>query len=565
MIPAADIHARLASTWPQILVQLGIPEAVLRNKHGPCPACGGSDRFRFDNDRAQGNYICGQCGAGDGFTLLERVHGWTFAETRQRVIEAAGLTGAGSASAPVRTPVPVHPSRASRKAPPPERVHRLRRNCCAIERCADAVEYLGSRGLWPLPPSCPLKACTTAEYWQEGERIGRFSALVADVVDLAGELVTCHVTYLRDGRKLIEHEPRKILSPLTDRIGCAVRLMPATDVLGIAEGIETALSAAALDAVPVWAALSAALLSRFEPPPGVTTLRVYADRDEAGLSAAQRLQERLQGRLRVEIRIPSAPAKDWSDVLTTDNRAVPAAKDLPMSNVIALRSPLPDTSDVPLPQRYEAARTALAECDRIDECQDWADKMAALKVYARQAEDKTLLDMATRIHARAVRRQGELLNQYPPARPEDNLVQHRGAAADPSVNSTTCAPVTRTQAATEAGLSERQRKTAQRVARMPAAAFESQVEGPRPPSVTQLAHQGTAPAVRRDDERPPATRVEYETPTACEVIERFVFFCGQNEPSTLARACSAKDAATIRHCISKLDRWLDRVLTNLPE
>jgi hypothetical protein len=41
-----------------------------------------------------------------------------------------------------------------------------------------------------------------------------------------------------------------------------------------------------------------------------------ADRDEAGLTAAL---ERLQGRLRVKIRIPSAPAKDWNDVLIARN------------------------------------------------------------------------------------------------------------------------------------------------------------------------------------------------------------------------------------------------------
>jgi putative DNA primase/helicase len=63
--------------------------------------------------------------------------------------------------------------------------------------------------------------------------------------------------------------------------------MPATDVLGLAEGIETALSAAVLDGIPVWAATNAGMLTRFEPPPGVTTLRVYGDRDNAGGGDAQ--------------------------------------------------------------------------------------------------------------------------------------------------------------------------------------------------------------------------------------------------------------------------------------
>lgn len=319
MIRADEIHARLGSSWPQILVQLGIPEASLRNKHGPCPACGGKDRFRFDNKRDRGTYICGQCGAGDGFGLLERVHGWTFAEARNAVIEAAGLEGGSRSGSPVCTFVPTHIPDIRSPAMPPDRVMRLRRDRCAIENCEDAITYLASRGLWPLPQGCTLKAHATVEYWHEDRRVGRYPAIVADVVDVAGELVTVHTTYLQGGKKLEGYEPRKILSPMTGRDGCAVRLMPATDVLGIAEGIETALSASALNGIPVWAALNTSLLARFEPPPGVTTLRVYGDRDEAGLSAALRLLERLQGRVRVEIRTPVAPAKDWNDVLMSRN------------------------------------------------------------------------------------------------------------------------------------------------------------------------------------------------------------------------------------------------------
>jgi len=139
---------------------------------------------------------------------------------------------------------------------------------------------------------------------------------VADIRDVNGDLVTCHVTYLKQGKKLTDNEPRKIISPMTGRIGCAVQLMPITDkVVGIAEGIETALSAAILDSVPVWAALNTSLLARFEPGADVERLRIYADRDEPGLTAACRLMERLQGRVALEILIPSSPAKDWNDVL----------------------------------------------------------------------------------------------------------------------------------------------------------------------------------------------------------------------------------------------------------
>lgn len=312
MISAADIHARV--DWPAVLMQVGIPEKALSNKHGPCPGCGGKDCFRFDHARrGNGSFYCNKFGSGDGFKLLEHVYGWNFVEARKRVMEAAGL--AENTPRPIAAPTPRAPPTVA-IATPSERVRRLRRERCAIENCDDAVDYLASRHLWPLPPACALSAHASLEYWEDGQRIGRYPSLVADVVDVAGELVTAHVTYLQGGKKLATHEPRKLLSGLSGRAGCAVRLMPAGETLGIAEGIETALSLSMLEGIPAWAAINTSLLTKFEPPPGVTRLVIGVDRDEAGLTAALKLLERLQGRVRVDVRIPTAPAKDWSDSLT---------------------------------------------------------------------------------------------------------------------------------------------------------------------------------------------------------------------------------------------------------
>ena len=146
--------------------------------------------------------------------------------------------------------------------------------------------------------------------------------MLADVRDRNGDLATVHVTYLDGGQKLASQESRKMLSPLTERVGCAVRLMPSTEVLGIAEGIETALSAALIDGIPVWAALNAGLLAKFDPPSEVTRLVIYADADVAGLTAACRLMERLQGRIALEVRMPSPPSKDWNDALLLTRRLI---------------------------------------------------------------------------------------------------------------------------------------------------------------------------------------------------------------------------------------------------
>lgn len=51
----------------------------------------------------------------------------------------------------------------------------------------------------------------------------------------------------------------------------------------------------------------------------------------------------------------------------------------------------------------------------------------------------------------------------------------------------------RKQAASDAGMSHRQMHTALRVANVPSANFDNQVESDDPPTIPKLAHQGTKP------------------------------------------------------------------------
>jgi putative DNA primase/helicase len=326
-LDAAAIHAALAGRWRDILVALGIAPEYLRNRHGPCPRCGGTDRFRFDDRGGRGTWICNHCGAGDGFKLVLLVHGVGFAEARRMVIGAAGLRDEdprhwSSASRPNTAP-PTAPVIAT----PSARVRRLLSSSCRPGDVPAVVEYLGSRSLWPLPSGCTLRAHVAADYAQPAaepdampEHVGRFPAILARVVDVNDELVTVHATYLADGRKLDATRPglvpRKLLTKLTGRRGCVVRLMPLDgDTLGIAEGLETALAAHVLHGVPVWAALNTSVLAKFKPPPGVHHVIIFADRDVGGLEAALALTAELEGLASVETRTPRAPTNDWADVL----------------------------------------------------------------------------------------------------------------------------------------------------------------------------------------------------------------------------------------------------------
>lgn len=178
---------------------------------------------------------------------------------------------------------------------------------------------------------------------------------------------------------------------------------------------------------------------------------------------------------------------------------------------------IPGADAARLPAVYENAKLALAECDEIDECKDWADKAQALASYARQAGDSSLHRFAERIQARAIRRCGELLKQVPQGHGARDGKRQDGAAP----------PLTRTQVAEDAGLSERQRKTALRVASIPEAEFEAQVDSDSPPAVAQLAKQGTTIRVRTIKNEPELRTVRVEV----------------NHPGPIRREAEAQDAA----------------------
>lgn len=146
---------------------------------------------------------------------------------------------------------------------------------------------------------------------------------------------------------------------------------------------------------------------------------------------------------------------------------------------------LPNVSNATLPEKYEAAKVALSECNRIDECKDWGDKAQALASYAKQADDKEMERTAQRIRARAIRRCGELLKEIEKQQGANQNIRDGG---DPKV-------LTRKDAAKDAGMSERQAKQSIRVANVPQEDFDKQVDSDKPPTIMSLAEQGMAKGI----------------------------------------------------------------------
>jgi len=111
-----DAVKRAASgRWQDIARQFGIGDEYLTGKHGPCPKCGGTDRWRVFGDFDQtGGALCSQCGPsiGDGFALLQWWDGCDFPTALKRVADYVGVVptsnGNGNGSKRKRPPEP-HP------------------------------------------------------------------------------------------------------------------------------------------------------------------------------------------------------------------------------------------------------------------------------------------------------------------------------------------------------------------------------------------------------------------------------------------------------------------------
>jgi hypothetical protein len=127
-----------------------------------------------------------------------------------------------------------------------------------------------------------------------------------------------HRTALQsDGRGKAEisggGSPKRMLGPVA---GCAVKLIADADVsvgLGLAEGIENALTAISAEWRPVWAAGSKGAIAGFPVLAGIEALTIFTDPEEGGIEAARQCARRWQPAGReVTLVIPSGG--DWNDL-----------------------------------------------------------------------------------------------------------------------------------------------------------------------------------------------------------------------------------------------------------
>nr|EDZ37993.1 MAG: DNA primase [Leptospirillum sp. Group II '5-way CG'] len=83
--------------WSSIFASFEIDVPANPRRHGPCPVCGGKDRFRFDDRNGSGSWFCNQGDlhplgkqAGDGFALVADFFNIGYREAATKVREVSG-------------------------------------------------------------------------------------------------------------------------------------------------------------------------------------------------------------------------------------------------------------------------------------------------------------------------------------------------------------------------------------------------------------------------------------------------------------------------------------------
>ncbi len=200
----SDVVAAACGNWPELLAAVGI-DTPSRGKHGPCPVCGGSDRFRLDDKGGRGTWICNQCGAGDGLDLVSKVTGKPPKEVAELLAPLVGLSAGGLDPAERERIHQQQQARAEADAKQAEQQRqKATRRAAAIMRSCEPGQapYLVHKRLrWPCGALNRQVIAVGAMTFPAG-------SLVVPLIDEAGELVNVQLiddrggkSYLAGGRK----------------------------------------------------------------------------------------------------------------------------------------------------------------------------------------------------------------------------------------------------------------------------------------------------------------------------------------------------------------------------
>ena len=176
-----------------------------------------------------------------------------------------------------------------------------------------AKAYLENRGI--RAKSWALRFHSRTPLGPKGRT--RFLPAMIAAVSLDEGPIAIHRTFLSteaSGKAAFE-KPKRALGALGE---AAVRLFaPVSGKLGLAEGVESAMSAYALTGIPVWATLGNERFGLVSVPESVTELHLFVDHDAGGeLAASRGLAAYARDGRTILVRKPSSRDTDWNDELT---------------------------------------------------------------------------------------------------------------------------------------------------------------------------------------------------------------------------------------------------------
>jgi putative DNA primase/helicase len=314
-VDATAVIRAAEGNWFSLLQGFGIDEKFLRNRHGPCPACGGDDRFRFD-DKGKGMHFCSGCGAGDGVDLLRKFLGQSFRQIIDQLAERLHVTEEEDRNDPARR----------QKLDLRGQLEEMWEGAKPIDGTDPASCYLKSR-----VPSLRrgvarvLRYHPRLSYIHEDNRRTFHPGMLAAIQGADGRMVALHRTYLSaDGKKANVPEAKKTTQSLRSISGAAIRLaQPRDGVIAVAEGIETALAVQQLYGAPCWATISSGGMTSFDwrAAGDIRALMIFADNDEnfAGHAAAYALAHRARkAGLTCNVILPDLAGEDFADQLARE-------------------------------------------------------------------------------------------------------------------------------------------------------------------------------------------------------------------------------------------------------
>jgi hypothetical protein len=252
---------------------------------GPCPVCGGRDRFAIHLKRQLWN--CRGCKrGGDVIALVQHIDGISFNEAIRTL---AGDRPVMAFTKPVDGQFGLVPSGAPSDEEGGRRASALWCESIPIDGTL-AERYLRhTRGLEiPDDLSGVLRFHSQCPFGP-GVRHPCLVALFRDII--SNEPRAIHRTALRPDATKMEPKP-KMLGPSR---GAAIKLTGDEDVtygLSVGEGIESTLAGMAMGFSPAWTLGSAGSIGKIPVLPGIDCLTIITDHDDEGKRAADLCRER---------------------------------------------------------------------------------------------------------------------------------------------------------------------------------------------------------------------------------------------------------------------------------